>query len=225
MGDSPPPSKLTLLLAGFDRSALRQTDTTVTTVDGRQIVEGKDKRGRLVVKSVITGEQGYVGDVWQDLQVGEVLPGLIMGSQDVAHSDEILKTYKVTHILNCATLVENLYPYKYKYLTIELRDTPQQLIRQHFTEALDFIDEGRKAGCVLVHCNAGVSRSATFVIAYLMQHEGMSFEEAFRYLRTKREKTCPNPGFVSQLKRYEEVLKQQRSQKEKGETKKKKNKL
>ena len=76
---------------------------------------------------------------------------------------------------------------------------------------------------MLVHCNAGVSRSATFVIAYLMQHEGMSFEQAFRYLRTKRDKTCPNPGFVSQLKKYEEMLKEHRSDEE-GK-KKNKNKL
>ena len=77
--ESPPPSKLTQLLERFDKSSLRKTDTKVTTVDGRQIVEGKDDGGRMVVKSVITGELGYVGDLWQDLQVGEVLPGLIMG--------------------------------------------------------------------------------------------------------------------------------------------------
>lgn len=70
---------LSSVLQNFDRSKLKKTDTTVITVDGRKIVETRDECGRSIVKSVSEGELGFVGDVKEDLQVGEILPGLIMG--------------------------------------------------------------------------------------------------------------------------------------------------
>jgi protein-tyrosine phosphatase len=50
-------------------------------------------------------------------------------------------------------------------------------------------------GAVLVHCYAGVSRSATCVIAYLMQEKHMGFEEAFSFASKKRPVIFPNMGF------------------------------
>jgi len=66
---------------------------------------------------------------------------------------------------------------KYKIITV-LDNSTQSLIR-HFPAAIAFIKDGLSNGGVLVHCFAGVSRSATCVIAYLMQEKEMSFEEAF----------------------------------------------
>lgn len=54
-------------------------------------------------------------------------------------------------------------------------------------------------GCVLVHCFAGVSRSATIVIAYLMQEFGMGYTEATQYVRKQRYFINPNEGFKKQL--------------------------
>lgn len=47
---------------------------------------------------------------------------------------------------------------------------------RHFPAAIAFIKEGMSRGGVLVHCHAGVSRSATCVIAYLMQERDMGFD-------------------------------------------------
>jgi dual specificity phosphatase 12 len=55
--------------------------------------------------------------------------------------------------------------------------------------------EGMSKGGVLVHCYAGVSRSATCVIAFLMQEKNMSFEEAFTFASKKRPVIFPNMGF------------------------------
>lgn len=56
---------------------------------------------------------------------------------------------------------------------------------------------------VVVHCNAGVSRSATAVIGYLMVYEGFRFAEALALCREKREGVKPNEGFEAQLKELE----------------------
>ena len=42
-----------------------------------------------------------------------------------------------------------------------------------------FIHSNIARNKILVHCNAGASRSASVVIAYLIMTQGKSFEEAF----------------------------------------------
>lgn len=129
------------------------------------------------------------------------------GSQDVAHNLELLEKYKVTHILNVASHVNNIYPDKFTYLSLDLRDLPDFPIFCAFPKAFDFIDSAiESGGCVLVHCNAGISRSATIVLAYLIKKKGMPLNDAFSYLRSKRPSSFPNPGFMIQLKTFEESL-------------------
>ena len=60
---------------------------------------------------------------------------------------------------------------------------------------------------VLVHCQAGVSRSPTIVIAYLMRQFGISTNDAFNKVREKRPIISPNIVFMSQLMDYESRLK------------------
>ena len=55
---------------------------------------------------------------------------------------------------------------------------------------------------VAVHCFAGVSRSATIVIAYLMKYENYSFEKAIEHVFEARPIICPNIGFLKLLKEF-----------------------
>jgi len=56
---------------------------------------------------------------------------------------------------------------------------------------------------VLVHCLAGMSRSATIVIAYLLATTPMTAQEATEFVRSKRSIIRPNYGFAIQLEEYE----------------------
>ena len=58
----------------------------------------------------------------------------------------------------------------------------------------------------MVHCHAGVSRSATCVIAYLMQERDMDFDQAFGFASKKRPVIFPNMGFQKQLREFEKLL-------------------
>lgn len=59
---------------------------------------------------------------------------------------------------------------------------------------------------VLVHCQAGVSRSATIVIAYLMKHTLMTMTDAYKYVRSRRPVVSPNLNFMGQLLEFERDL-------------------
>ncbi len=61
------------------------------------------------------------------------------------------------------------------------------------------------AGVVLVHCYAGVSRSASVVIGYLMWKRGWGFQRAYDHVRKARPCISPNYGFKMQLQQFEEL--------------------
>ena len=100
----------------------------------------------------------------------------------------------------------NLTLKKYVYKNVEILDVDESDVRKEFDNCFEFIEEARKAGGVLVHCNAGVSRSATVVIAYLMQNQRKSFPDAHNYVKERRSCIKPNTGFVSQLQAYSKEL-------------------
>ncbi|KAL6905675.1 hypothetical protein ACP4OV_003276 [Aristida adscensionis] len=90
-------------------------------------------------------------------------------------------------------------------MAVPLRDTEEENLLDHLEPCLEFIDEGRKVGNVLVHCFAGVSRSASIVVAYLMRTEQKPLQEALDSLKEISESVCPNDGFLDQLKLFEEM--------------------
>lgn len=56
---------------------------------------------------------------------------------------------------------------------------------------------------MLVHCQAGISRSATVVIGYCMWKDKLSLDAAIQQVMQARSVIWPNPGFKCQLRRFE----------------------
>lgn len=77
---------------------------------------------------------------------------------------------------------------------------------QHLEECLEFIHRCRQVTNVFVHCYAGVSRSVTIVVAYLMRFWGWGLKVAIAFVQAKRIVAKPNDGFMEQLRKYEEKL-------------------
>lgn len=83
-------------------------------------------------------------------------------------------------------------------------DLPTVDIGRHFDDCFTFIDSARRrGGCVLVHCNAGVSRAASIVIAYVMYKKNMTYTEALEMVKAQRPVVRPNDGFAEQLQNYQ----------------------
>lgn len=84
---------------------------------------------------------------------------------------------------------------------IQADDTAQTNLIQHFPKAIQFIQAVREAavGGVLIHCQAGVSRSATIAAAYLIWSRGMTVEAALGQIREVRPSAEPTEAFRKQL--------------------------
>lgn len=79
--------------------------------------------------------------------------------------------------------------------------------RQHFDTACDAVDATLAAGGeVVIHCHASLSRSAAFVLAWLMRSRGIGVVEAVRVMKPHWDATWPCDRFVHQLIDYEREL-------------------
>lgn len=190
-------------IQGFSKARLKKQSTRVTSSTGQMHLETRTEDGQERVEPLEQRGCGMVLDHSLDLQVGSVRPFLLLSSQDVAHDLETLRRHQVTHVLNVAYGVHNPFEEKLIYKTLPILDVPQTDIRTFLEECSQFIDQARdQSGVVLVHCNAGVSRSVSVVIGYLMTREKLSFADAFSQVKSARPSARPNEGFYQQLLHY-----------------------
>lgn len=138
--------------------------------------------------------------------MNKVLPGFYVGNFRDSKDEKQLEENGITHILSVHDNAKPLRQDKV-YLCISASDCPGQDLICHFPESFDFIHAARlEGGNVLVHCLAGVSRSVTIAVAYVMTVTNLTWREALEAVRQVR--TCANPnfGFRNQLKEYETTM-------------------
>uniref|UniRef100_A0A8C4GXC4 Uncharacterized protein n=1 Tax=Dicentrarchus labrax TaxID=13489 RepID=A0A8C4GXC4_DICLA len=126
--------------------------------------------------------------------------GVILTDLADARDGELLAKHNITHILSihdtAAPILEGM-----TYLCISAADHSKT---QYFRDSIMFIHESRLKGegC-LVHCVAGVSRSVTLVVAYIMTVTGRGWVESLAAVRAARPCAGPNLGFLRQLEEFE----------------------
>lgn len=113
----------------------------------------------------------------------EIIPGLYLGPYSVALRDcrNTLLDLGITHIVCVRQQGEAdfIKPYftdaAFTYLTLDIADIATENIIRFFPKVRQFVDEAlSKQTKVLVHGNYGNSRSATLVLAYIMEKLGLT---------------------------------------------------
>lgn len=144
------------------------------------------------------------------LDMDFVRSGLFLGGQTAEEAPiEQLKAKGITHVLQLGTNHVTMSPShadELTYLCIEIHDKDEvdliKALRKH--KALKFMDAAiQYPNTLLVHCQMGMSRSATTVIVYLMLKEGLTFWDALVQTVSARPVVSPNPGFCRQAKAIE----------------------
>ncbi|XP_042189016.1 dual specificity protein phosphatase 10 [Callorhinchus milii] len=145
----------------------------------------------------------------ENAELTPILPFLFLGNEQDAQDLEKMQRMNIGYIINVTTHLP-LYHYDkgiFHYKRLPATDSNKQNLRQYFEEAFEFIEEAHQCGNgLLIHCQAGVSRSATIVIAYLMKHTRMTMTDAYKFVKGKRPIISPNLNFMGQLLEFEEDL-------------------
>ncbi|KAF2974761.1 hypothetical protein EK904_001629 [Melospiza melodia maxima] len=139
----------------------------------------------------------------------EILPYLYLGCAKDSTNLDVLEEFGIKYILNVTPNLPNLFENagEFKYKQIPISDHWSQNLSQFFPEAISFIDEARGKNCgVLVHCLAGISRSVTVTVAYLMQKLNLSMNDAYDIVKMKKSNISPNFNFMGQLLDFERTL-------------------
>lgn len=127
---------------------------------------------------------------------------LYLGDVYTARDRHWLEQVGVTHILNCAEEIPCFHRGHFRYLHLRLTD-PDPEFHEYIEKLARFIRRGRRAGGVLVHCAAGLSRSPSALLAYLCAR-GLTLSQALRRLRrgvgeTRAEFIEPDASFLAQI--------------------------
>lgn len=136
--------------------------------------------------------------------------GLAIGNYIFAKNTQLLKENNIYAVVSVFGETEIKYDNQISHFRILIGDNPSENIKCFFDSSSKFISEHLKNCNVLVHCKAGVSRSATIVAAYLMKTHKMDFHTAINLLKSKRKLVEPNRGFLRQLRIYDRELREQR---------------
>eukprot|EP01102_Stenamoeba_stenopodia_P003936 TRINITY_DN1406_c0_g1_i1.p1 TRINITY_DN1406_c0_g1~~TRINITY_DN1406_c0_g1_i1.p1 ORF type:complete len:534 (+),score=125.20 TRINITY_DN1406_c0_g1_i1:135-1736(+) len=135
----------------------------------------------------------------------EIIPGLYLGSMFPSRSLATLQGMKVKRILSVCKGIAPKFK-EFEYMVVPVDDAVGEDLLSYFPFTNYFIEHTRKIGNIYVHCLAGVSRSSTIVIAYLMWSMRIPLDMAFSIVKRARSHIQPNIGFMRQLAIYERIL-------------------
>jgi hypothetical protein len=135
-----------------------------------------------------------------------ITPQLYIGGYLAASDPEFIRSAGITRIVKMFE-DDPGYPGGFHrhpgvaYAVYPALDLPEYDIHADAVSALRFIKEGVDGGeRVLVHCHAGISRSATIVLLFLMVYCGLGLDQALSRLWAARPVIRPNPGFMRYLR-------------------------
>ena len=146
----------------------------------------------------------YIITLQDNLSLMNIIDNLFLGNMDNAKSIEFITNNSIKKIINVTVDVENYFD-NINYLNIRVDDSKNVQLNIYFNRIFNFINDNKEVN-ILIHCRQGKSRSASFVIAYLMYQYKMNLITAYNHVKNIRHIIQPNIHFMNQLINYEKEL-------------------
>jgi predicted protein tyrosine phosphatase len=117
----------------------------------------------------------------------EIVPGIWLGNKRASENEKWLREKNITVVFNATKYIpfsmsikkqyripvdDNLQPVEIRNMTLWSHEAVYKLMMEH-----------NKGQNILVHCAAGMQRSAAIVGMYMIATRGMSWEQAINYIQ------------------------------------------
>jgi len=141
----------------------------------------------------------------------EILPRLWLGNAKAAHDNDFLKSKNIYTVFNCSKDIP-FHPRAKRCYRVPVDDNLQaEEIRNmelwSFETISKLCQEYKTGSTILVHCAAGMQRSAAVVAMFLIATTKVSSDEAMAHIRSKRPIAfMPMANFATAIKGFERSL-------------------
>ncbi|KAI9490552.1 protein-tyrosine phosphatase-like protein, partial [Zychaea mexicana] len=145
----------------------------------------------------------------------QILPNLFLGACHTAQNSAVLERHDISCIINVAHEINSPAPSVSSYHHFKWTHSQNNLARREFQRAIRILENAHRSNVnVLVHCQSGVERSASLVIAYILYlsrnnplssvvTKQMSLSEAYDFVRIRAPAIKPNMELMYQLNEFE----------------------
>jgi len=151
--------------------------------------------------------RGYIHD-----PVAKVFDRILLGAGFYLLPN-FVNGHQITHVINCAddsACPAGLRIYlKKNYTCLNAMDDATNIIEKHypaFEAAMDAYLRDPVCKNVYVHCQAGMNRSATLVIAYVFKRFRVEFMYLINHVARQRPCVMTNPHFQDYLVKFASAL-------------------
>jgi hypothetical protein len=143
-----------------------------------------------------------------DLRKFDIAPTsltIYLGSECAAFHPLWMRQNDITHVLTVMpeSQIPTIAPLPLSGTrkVVPVLDVSSTPIQDHFSDIFRWMTHLPKDSKLLIHCQAGISRSVTLLASYFIRRYRMTYEETIHHMRQYRRQCGPNNGFVYQLRR------------------------
>lgn len=132
-----------------------------------------------------------------------LIDNIYIGSAYNAANFNLLTDLNIGLIINVTKEIQNYFPENFEYINIQVSDTNNESLKNNFHEIVEKINNFTKFSDkkVLVHCYMGASRSATIILAYML-NKNISLNTSLKIIVKKKKSINVNTTFYNELKDY-----------------------
>lgn len=141
----------------------------------------------------------------------EILPGLWLGNKHAASDSEFLTSHNIRVVFNCTKDYPFLPQVLRKY-RVPVHDNLEPTEIANMTRwsseiVYKVVAERRSGENILIHCHAGMQRSAAVMAMTLIVLTGQSVEKVMEYIRSKRPVAFfPSANFESSIREFDRAF-------------------
>lgn len=138
----------------------------------------------------------------------EIIPNLWLGNRNSPKETDNLIKNNIKLIINCSKDIDYESSVNIEVIRLSIHDVNSEESNQILGDNIEYltylINIYLNNNCgVLIHCYAGVQRSATVVLCYLLKYKNMSLDMAKTIMKQKRSIVFfPYPTFDSFINNY-----------------------